>query len=194
MPFLISSNIFYFKFYFVYMSITILAFLIFPFASNFIFHPLILNLYLYLGLKWVSCKQHIYRSCFCVHWNSLCLLVGAFNLFIFKVIIDMHVSISIFLAQMVKNLLAMQESKFSPWLEKMAWRREWQHIPLFLPGKSHGQRSLVGYSPWGCKESDIAEQLTFSLSLSIVFCLFLLVFFLLFCFLPRQVFIVRLVW
>ena len=38
-------------------------------------------------------------------------------------------------------------------------------IPVFLPGKSHGQRSLVGYSPWGHEESDMTEQLTLSLSL-----------------------------
>ena len=36
-------------------------------------------------------------------------------------------------------------------------RRAWQPIPVFLPGKSHGQRSLAGYSPWGCKESDPTE-------------------------------------
>ena len=35
------------------------------------------------------------------------------------------------------------------------WRRKWQHTPVFLPGKFHGQRSLVGYSLWGCKELDI---------------------------------------
>ena len=34
------------------------------------------------------------------------------------------------------------------------WRRKWQHIPVFLPEKSHGQRSLAGYSPWGHRESD----------------------------------------
>ena len=39
------------------------------------------------------------------------------------------------------------------------WRRKWQPTPVFLPGKSHGQRSLVGYSPQGCKESDMTEQL-----------------------------------
>ena len=38
-------------------------------------------------------------------------------------------------------------------------RRKWQPIPVFLPGKSHGQRSLKGYSPWGHKESDTTEQL-----------------------------------
>ena len=37
------------------------------------------------------------------------------------------------------------------------WRRKWTPIPVFLPGKSHGQRSLAGYSPWGCKESDMTE-------------------------------------
>ena len=33
------------------------------------------------------------------------------------------------------------------------WRRKWQSIPVFLPGKSHGQRNLVSYSPWGCKRA-----------------------------------------
>ena len=40
------------------------------------------------------------------------------------------------------------------------WRREWQPIPVFLPGEFHGQRSLMGYSPWGHKDSDTTEQLT----------------------------------
>ena len=40
-----------------------------------------------------------------------------------------------------------------------AWRREWQPTPGFLPGESHGQRSLAGYSPWGRKELDTTEQL-----------------------------------
>ena len=40
---------------------------------------------------------------------------------------------------------------------KIPWRRKWQSTPVFLPGKSHGQRSLVVYSPWGHKESDMTE-------------------------------------
>ena len=40
------------------------------------------------------------------------------------------------------------------------WRREWQPTPVFLPGEFYGQRSLAGYSPWGHKESDTAEQHT----------------------------------
>ena len=45
-------------------------------------------------------------------------------------------------------------------VRKIPWRREWQPTPVFLPGESHGQRSLVGYSPWGRKESDTTERLT----------------------------------
>ena len=51
---------------------------------------------------------------------------------------------------------------FNPWIRKIPWRRKWQTTPIFLPGKSHGWRSLVGYSPWGHKESDTTEQLHFS--------------------------------
>ena len=43
----------------------------------------------------------------------------------------------------------------------MHWRRKWQPTPVFLPGKSHGWRSLVGYSPWGHKELDTTEHLHF---------------------------------
>ena len=41
---------------------------------------------------------------------------------------------------------------FNPWVRKIPWKRKWQPSPIFLPGKSHRQRSLVGYSPKGCKE------------------------------------------
>ena len=44
--------------------------------------------------------------------------------------------------------------------KKIAWRRKWQPTPVSLPGKSHGQRSLVDCSPWGRKESGTTEQLT----------------------------------
>ena len=49
---------------------------------------------------------------------------------------------------------------FDPWVGKMPWRRKWQPTPVFLPGESHGQRNLAGYSPWGCKESNMTEQLS----------------------------------
>ena len=44
--------------------------------------------------------------------------------------------------------------KFNPWDRKIFWRRKWQPTPVLLPGESHGQKSLAGYSPWGRKESD----------------------------------------
>ena len=72
--------------------------------------------------------------------------------------------VSSHLAQMVKNLPVIRRPRFKPWVGKILWRREWQSIPVFLPGESHGQRSLVGYSPRGCKESDTTEQPTLSLS------------------------------
>ena len=55
--------------------------------------------------------------------------------------------------------------RFNPWVKKIPWRRKWQPTPVFLPGKSLGWRSLVGYSPWGCKESDTDEWLHFTSSL-----------------------------
>ena len=48
---------------------------------------------------------------------------------------------------------------FSPWVEKILWRREWQPTPVFLPGEFHGLL-LVGYKPRGITESDTTEQLT----------------------------------
>ena len=52
------------------------------------------------------------------------------------------------------------------WVWKIPWRRKWQPSPVLLPGKSHGQMSMVGYSPWGCKELDTTEQLHFLFFLS----------------------------
>ena len=48
--------------------------------------------------------------------------------------------------------------RFYLWVGKIPQRRKWQETPIFLSGKSHRQRSLVGYSPWGCKESAMTEQ------------------------------------
>ena len=49
---------------------------------------------------------------------------------------------------------------FNPWVRKIPWSRKWQPTPVFLPGESHGQRSLVGYSPWSHTESDMTERLS----------------------------------
>ena len=49
---------------------------------------------------------------------------------------------------------------FSPWVRKILWRKEWLPILVFLPGEFHGQKSLVGYSPWDRKKSDTIDRLT----------------------------------
>ena len=51
----------------------------------------------------------------------------------------------------------MTRPEFNPWVRKIPWRKEWQPPSVFLPGEFHGERSLAGYSPWGCKESDMTE-------------------------------------
>jgi len=62
-----------------------------------------------------------------------------------------------YLAQLVKNLPALQETQ----IQSLGWEdpldKEWLPTPVFLPGESHGQRSLAGYSPWGCKELNKTE-------------------------------------
>ena len=47
--------------------------------------------------------------------------------------------------------------RFDPWVGKIPWMRVWQPTQVFLLGESHGQRSLVNYSSWDCKESDTTE-------------------------------------
>ena len=65
--------------------------------------------------------------------------------------------------QLSKTLVGLQSGRpgFNPWVGKIPWRRKCQPTPVLLPGKSHGWRSLVGYSPWGHKESDTTERFHF---------------------------------
>ena len=48
--------------------------------------------------------------------------------------------------------------ELDPWVGKISWREKWEPTPIFLPGESHEQRRLAGYSPWDCKELDVTEQ------------------------------------
>ena len=61
---------------------------------------------------------------------------------------------------LIKNLPTMQET----WVLSLScedpWRREWLPTPVFLPGESHGQKNLAGYSPWGWIQSDTMEWLS----------------------------------
>jgi len=59
----------------------------------------------------------------------------------------------------------MREPRVRSLSGKIPWRRKWQYTPALLPGKSHGRKSLVGYSPWGRKESDTTERLHFHFDL-----------------------------
>ncbi|CAI9154631.1 unnamed protein product [Rangifer tarandus platyrhynchus] len=60
-----------------------------------------------------------------------------------------------------------ERPRFDPWVGKIPWRREWLPTLVFLPGESHGQRSLRGSSPWDCKDSDTTERLTHRIALKI---------------------------
>ena len=67
-----------------------------------------------------------------------------------SVLFIIYFSIYFYMVAQTKNLHSMWKSwspGFDPWVGKFPWRREWQPMPLFLPGEFHGQRSLAGYSP-----------------------------------------------
>ena len=61
---------------------------------------------------------------------------------------------------MVESTCQCRRLRFNPHVGKIPWSRKWQPMPVFLHGESHGQRSLASYSPQGCKELDMTEQLT----------------------------------
>ena len=58
---------------------------------------------------------------------------------------------------------------FHPWFQKIPWRKAWQPTAVFMPGEFHGQRSLMGYSPWDCKESNTTERIMLSHYVVILF-------------------------
>ena len=55
-----------------------------------------------------------------------------------------------------------RDAGFDPWVQKIPWRKKWQPTSVFLFGKSSRQKSLVDYSPWGRKDSDMTEWLSMS--------------------------------
>ena len=68
---------------------------------------------------------------------------------------------------------------FNSWVGNILWRRKWQPTPVLLSGESHGWRSMVGYSPWGRKESDTTKRLhfTYNVALCYLFVLSILCYF-----------------
>ena len=89
--------------------------------------------------------------------NALILECGfMFSVSASKVLGRSYTDMSFASGTLVKNPSTCQcrrhkRCRFDPWFGKIPWNRKWQPAPVFLPGKFHGQRSLVGYSPWGCK-------------------------------------------
>ena len=72
------------------------------------------------------------------------------------------------MVQMVKYLPSMQEAWFNLLVRKIPWKRDWLPTPVFLIGGFPGQRSLVGYSPWGRIESNSTDRLALLLWASLV--------------------------
>ena len=89
----------------------------------------------------------------CSKWNIL----NKVNFFFFALLV---ITMFHWLRQL-SVCLQCGRPRFSPWIGKIPWRRKWQSTPGLLPGKSHGQRRVVGYSPWVRKESDTTEWLHF---------------------------------
>ena len=97
------------------------------------------------------------------------ILMGFFFFFAFKPLIHLE----FILLYSVRNDSVGKEStcnaedasSIDPWVEKIPWRRKWQPTPVFLPEKSHGQRSLGGCRPWGYKEPDTTERLSMHLEI-----------------------------
>ena len=72
----------------------------------------------------------------------------------------------IFLTAFACNITYSLRNEIIVLLQQKPWRRKWQPTPVLLPGKSHGQKGLVGYSPWGREEQDTTERLYFHFSVS----------------------------
>ena len=100
---------------------------------------------------------------------SRCLLIIYFSMYLYiyvnpKLLIYLSPLVTIGLPWWLRwqNVcLQCGRPEFNPWVRNILWRRKWHPTPVFLPGESHGRRSLVGYSPWGRKELDMTERFHF---------------------------------
>ena len=70
--------------------------------------------------------------------------------FIFPGAISVITQVALVVKELTCQCRRFKRHGFNPWVGKIPWKREWQPTSAFLTGKSNGQRSLVGYSPWGC--------------------------------------------
>jgi len=85
----------------------------------------------------------------CLHYGSHpshdCKYTGNFEEYVFKISQCLVSCVLVYMCQFRRH----QRRGFNPWVRKIPWKRAWQPTPVLLPRKSHGWRSLVGYSPWG---------------------------------------------
>ena len=106
-------------------------------------------------ILWHDLLVFNFFSCQCLcsppsqHWQSLPLVLNWASLLLDHCYVKLRASLVVkwTTSTVVKNPPVLQI--ISPWAKKIPCRRKWPPTPVFLPGKSHGQRSLVGYSPWG---------------------------------------------
>ena len=119
--------------------------------SDFILLLFIFCLHFFPPFSWLSSFLGTIQDMWLLNVNLLCPLT--YLILVFSL---MHTFLLIFIGY--PRWLSGKESTcqcgrcwFNPWLRKIPWRRKWQRPPIFLPGKSHGQRSLAGCSPWGHK-------------------------------------------
>ena len=100
--------------------------------------------------EWISHTQQIM-------WNAL-----PYKILSLKISKQLCIYYGIWWLRWLSICLQCGRPEFDPWVGKIPWRRKWQSTPVLLPGKSHGQMSLVGYSPRGHRESDMTEWLHFT--------------------------------
>ena len=135
------------------------------------------TLYTHSGLLgFFACPRGIFRSsphdvikvgsegsC-CVKWSNLAFLTLRKYIFMAKDCLILENVSGIgrsgnMVVQVKESTCQCRRQRFDLWVEKIPWRRKWQPTPVFLPGESHGQRSLAHYSPWSQKELDVTKQL-----------------------------------
>ena len=111
----------------------------------------------WLKVTWHTCTPYI---CVVLHYKKLISFWQSLRRKYIKIYTEINISR---VAQRIKNLPAVQETGFDPCVRKIPWRRKWKPTSIFLPRELHGQRSLVGYSPWDCNKLDMTEWLTHTL-------------------------------
>ena len=120
----------------------------------------IFNLILVLTIWWCPCVESCFVGGECLLWpvHFLAKTLLPFDLLCLVLQGQISLSLQVSLDFLLSVCLECRRPGLDPWVGKIPWRRKWQPTPVLLPGESHGGRNLVGYSPWGRKESDTTER------------------------------------